>query len=475
MPTRRHNRHPAIKNAPERTINNRNQAATIVRIEGPAHLGHGVGRVDGKVWMVPFSAVGDTVTAIPEKDHGSWVGGRLMTIVQPGPGRTEPFCPVYGRCGGCQLQHIDNQAQRLWKTSVLRDVLARIARIDAGPIRYVAGSDRSCRCRVLMHVAGARGKRDVGFFQMGSHRIVGPGKCPVAVEPVAQLLEPIRGLARTIDGGGDATIEPVCGVDGKVVIVVNQDSGDPSALCEAMTRLPGVSGILFRGGRPGWRSLGATSVRWPTAGMPGCVEHLQVDPRGFTQSHMEMNPVLVETVIGAVGEEIAGMKVLELYAGSGNITLGLAMRGACVMATDINAAAMQAAADGLAERGLRVDHASGDIDDVLSRTIAESGRPDAIVADPPRTGMGKQAQAVADMKADRIVLCSCEPAALARDLGPFLQAGYRIEDVTLIDMFPQTYHMETVISLTFNRLCGKSPFRSGNVKPDSDRNPGDLT
>jgi len=475
MPNRPHKRYSTGSNAPERSGDARNQAATVLRIDGPAHLGQGVGRLDGKVWMIPFSAVGDTVMAVPEKDHGSWIAGRLVSIAQPGPGRVEPFCPVYGMCGGCHLQHIDAQAERQWKTTVLRDVLERIARIEPGPVRYLAGSDRSCRCRVLMHAGGGRGTRDAGFFQAGSHRIVRPGQCPVAVEPVARLLEPIRQLVRNGGGAGDATIEPVCGADGKVVVVVNQESGDPTALCEAIAGLPGVSGVLFRGGRPGWRKIGAGSVRWPTAGLPGQVEYIDVDPRGFTQSHIEMNPTLVETVIGALGDGIQGMKVLELFAGSGNFTLGLAMRGASVVATDINAAAVRAAAEGFESRGLHVDHESGDIEDVLSRMVAGFGRPQAILADPPRSGLGRQAAAVAGLKADRVVLCSCEPSALARDLGPFLLAGYGIDEITLVDMFPQTYHMETVISLTFNRLCGESPFRSGNAKPDSDRNPGDLT
>jgi 23S rRNA (uracil1939-C5)-methyltransferase len=431
--------------------------AVTIRIENAAHLGSGIGRVDGKVCMVPFAAVGDLLAARITADHGSWAEAAISSVIEPGPGRVEPRCPVFGRCGGCSLQHLDEQRQREWKVAVLRDALVRIAKAPVEIIEYISGQMWNWRCRVSIHASGQDSRRDAGFYERASHKVVPPGKCPIAMTAISELLEPVRAVARQAGETASVEIEPVTGASGGCIIVVNQETGSAKRLHDALARLPGVDGVMSRTKDSGWRTTGAETIPWPTAGLPGQIEIIPTDPRGFTQAHMTMNSTLVETVIGHIAPDpahLAGLRVLELYAGAGNITLPLAMRGADVLASDINEPAVQAGAAACASRGRKTRHLSGDTVSVLSRLPADFKRPDVVVADPPRTGMAGIAQRLADMKAPRVVICSCEPSALARDLAAFTKTGYRIERVTLVDMFPSTFHMETVISLTFDDLCG---------------------
>ena len=316
---------------------------------------------------------------------------------------------------------------------------------------------RTRRCaRKARTAADNRNGRDAGFFEQGSHRIIPPGDCPAAMRPVAAVLEPIRQAVKNGAGTGTATIEPVCGADGRCVVVVNQEHGAVSGLHETIMTLEGVHGVWSRSGRSAWLHDGDETIKWPAAGLPGQVEMMDVDPRGFTQAHQQINPLLIETVISHLGQSPQDLKIVEFYAGSGNITIPLGMRRATVLASDINALAIESSAAQCAERGLDIRHMSGDTESILNVLPAEFRQPDAVIADPPRTGLGKSAERIASMQAGTVVICSCEPSALARDIKPFVKAGYLVQRVTLVDMFPTTYHMETIISLTFNRLCGES-------------------
>lgn len=424
-------------------------ATVEVRITGPAHLGQGIGRVDGRILMVPFVAVGDLVRARITADHRSWLRAIPLEIIEEGPGRCASFCPVYGRCGGCHLQHLSDDTAAAWKRGVFIDVMRRIGGIDIADAEYVGSGPAGWRCRVGMHYDG--NERDAGFFESSSHRLVPPGRCPIAVDPLACLLEPVRSALRSGGWRDSAEVELVTGADGRCVAVIQGGTRPPEPLHAAVRDVEGVTGVHSRGRSPRWKSTGDESILWPTAGMRGQIEHMRVDPRGFTQAHMALNPTLVETVIDHAGGAVDGMKVLELYGGAGNITLPLAVRGARVFATDINAPAVDAAVRACTAKGLTISAAAGRTTDVLRALPEGFGRPDVIIADPPRTGMGDDAQSIASIRAPRAVICSCEPSALARDLKVFVAAGWGVQRVTVVDMFPSTYHMEAVISLTFQR------------------------
>jgi 23S rRNA (uracil1939-C5)-methyltransferase len=140
--------------------------------------------------------------------------------------------------------------------------------------------------------------------------------------------------------------------------------------------------------------------------------------------------------------------VAELYAGAGNLTLPLALSGAVISALEVNAPALDEARKTLAIHGREGRFLPGPVWKGIDRLVRAGDRFEILIADPPRTGMGPDAAAAARLGAPRVVLCSCEPSTLARDLRPFLDAGYTLDKAVLVDMFPQTWHMETVLLLT---------------------------
>ncbi|HNZ02757.1 MAG TPA: hypothetical protein PLY68_00405 [Myxococcota bacterium] len=431
---------------PDKIDKSLNETHATIRIVSPGHLGRGIGRLDNKVCMVPYTVPGDLVTIRTIKDHGSWLEAAIVEILEPGPGRVEPACPVYGRCGGCQLRHIDDERRATWKTAVFRDLLKRIGHVEVPDIEFLPAAIDDWRCRMTLHVDAATGR--TGFFEAASHSVVSPGACPIAMEPLHSLMTPVCNEAGK-HCRESAEIELVTGDDGRCVSVVDAGRGDPSRLADALSRMEGITGVMSKGRQGRWRETGDKTIQWPTAGLPGATARIPVDPRGFTQAHLTMNKALVEKVLEHAGAPLESRRVVELYAGAGNITVPLALRGATVFATDINEPAIGSASVTMKRLGRTVVHTAGRVSQVLKRLPAGFVRPDLLIADPPRLGMERDAAAVAGLGAARVVLCSCEPSTLARDIIEFQRAGYRLERASIVDMFPSTYHMEAVISLTF--------------------------
>lgn len=427
--------------------------AMEVLIERLVHRGMGLGRVDGRAWMIPLTAPGDRVEADPVRQHPGHVEGRLRAVLDPGPDRVAPPCPVYGRCGGCQLQHLDPARQPDLKAAVLRDVLTRLGKVELPDVEVRSGDPWAYRCRVELHGGPTPRGVVLGFHGRGSHDVVEPPACPIARPEVSRLLPVLRQALRDLRPAGPVEVEPVCGDDGGVVVVARGAFRDAGAAAKALAGLPGVSGahVQRRPGPPRWTSAGTGTVPFPTADGRGGRTSLAVDPRGFTQANLALNPVLADTVL-ELAAVTAGTRVLELFAGAGNLTVPLAGAGAVVAAVEVNGEALQQAGAALAARGLSATLQAGRVEriaaGVMAGARAGAGVPEVLVADPPRTGMGVEAaRALADLPARRAVIVSCDPATLARDLQPFREAGWRLDRVVMIDLFPQTFHLETVVRL----------------------------
>jgi 23S rRNA (uracil1939-C5)-methyltransferase len=414
-----------------------------VVIERLVHRGAGLARIDGRVCLVPGTAPGDRVRVRTVRERPGLIEAVAVEILEPGPDRVAPRCPVYGRCGGCQWQHLDATRQPSLKAGILVDTVRRLGRIDLPTPRIVAGAPWAWRGRIELH---ASPRAALGFFAAGSHEIVPCEGCPIALPALSDLIGPLRHAVAAHPPDGPITIEPVAGADGSIVVVVRGSGRGPTVLANAIAALPGVSGVtagtVGRGGTR-WAATGQTHVPWTVPGPDGPLT-LHLDPRGFSQANPGLNPDLVRTVATALDAR-AGTRVLELYAGAGNLTVPLAAGGLDLTAVEVNAPAMaegRAAVEALGRTGRFLP---GRVEDVV-HSLAGS-RFDAVVADPPRTGLGPVARAVADLAASRLVLVSCEPATLARDLRVLADAGYGVQDAILIDMFPQTWHIEAVVLL----------------------------
>lgn len=398
---------------------------------GPDALAH----ADGQVVFVPFAAPGDRVRARVRRRERGYLRADLTEVVEAGPDRVEPSCPAFGRCGGCQWQHVALPAQRDAKRAVVVEQLARLGGLRDVPVRPTLGAPDGFAYRARITL-GAEGRR-LGYQRARSHVLEEVAACPIAAPAIdAHLAAAREWAARLRTPPTRVTIAEA--PDG--VVLTAQLTGPPGppdvdateALLAAQQRLRGA--ILRHG-------TARVTVGDPTVALalePGLV--LEAPADAFAQVNAAANRLLIATVLelGAFAPE---SHVLDLYCGAGNFALPLARRGVHVRGIERDDVAVAAARANAARLGLDATFVAGDVTGELSRT---SGVVAGAVLDPPRAGAAAALPALVDRRPARIVYVSCDPATLARDLAWLATRGYATRVVQPIDVFPQTFHVETV-------------------------------
>ena len=380
--------------------------------------GDGVGRLeDGRVVFVRASAVGDRVHVGEAEEAGSFLRADAFELVEPGESRREPGCRVFGRCGGCSWQHIEAAAQREARKQILHDAVSRIAKLQTIPeigfVESPAEYGYRGRIRVLVR-AGA-----TGFRRARSHAIEPIDHCPVLQPELDEGLRKLAHQTRADPGAREAEFE-------YELAVAKDGSVRTTCLDESEARKGG--------GEPIELSVSGESIR--------------VSPGGFSQA----NPLLFDAMIEGVGRALSGVeggRLLELYAGSGFFTVGLARRFEHVVAIESSRAACRDLEANLRAAGrAHVEVRCARVEHHLDALAIE--RPDVLLLDPPRSGLPRGvADGLARLGAPRIAYLSCDPATLARDLAPLCRdsGGYRLSGLTVFDVFPQTPHVETLAVL----------------------------
>jgi 23S rRNA (uracil1939-C5)-methyltransferase len=365
-------------------------------IEKWVYGGTGLARLDGQIVLTPFVLPGETVRARVESRERNLLRARAVGILSSSPARTAPVCPYFARCGGCNYQHSNYETQLAQKCGILRETLRRVGKFEPpAEIDLIAGEPYGYRNRIQLHVDGAR----TGYREAGSHRL-----CPVEQCPIAS---PRLNLALRENVAGRRFPRHVESIE----LFTN----------ESELQAPGgeTGAIEYR--------VGAETYR--------------VGRRSFFQVNRFLIERLVERVTGAA----AGARALDLYAGVGLFSLPLGRRFAEVVAVEAGAGAHTDLVYNAQRAALPVRAERAAVD-LFLETVTVS--PDLVVVDPPRAGLGKQVvRELLRLRAPRIVIVSCDPATLARDLTALLAAHYRIERLTMVDLFPQTYHIETVVDL----------------------------
>ncbi len=374
----------------------------IVEISSLAAGGDGVGRLpDGRVVFVPWSAPGDRLKVRLTEEKRRFTRGRIREILSPGPNRREPPCPVAGQCGGCRWQHLDYAAQLDAKATILRDAIERIAGLTVpGELEIVPSPELGYRGRARVLAEGGL----IGFRKLQSHDVCGIRHCPVLTE----------------------------GLDGMLAEIASDPPAGPAEWLLAQGDDGHVS-VRTRG--PGAR---ADAITLELAG-----DKLRIGPGVFFQANAHLRERLAQAVHGAAG---SGQLALELYAGAGFFTLGLARRFHKVVAVELAKRAVRDLEHNLRAAGVadHVEVQARDAGDALAKP-PEGAPPDVVVLDPPRTGLPKRgAQALGALGAPRVVYLSCDPATLARDLRTLAEHGYHLEDLQAFDLFPQTSHLESL-------------------------------
>jgi len=431
--------------APE--IDDRVQVTTHEMAYGP----HAVARLDGKVLFVRGAAPDELVEVRIRESRDRFAFADVVAVLRPSPARRPTPCPYLPRCGGCPWQHLDYAAQLAAKSAVVREQLRRIARLEAAPIDAVLPSPRQLgyRRRIKLRVDGGA----VGLLAAASHSVVPIDHCLLAepsvnaaIPAAAALVSALTSQLRRIE------LNAIAAQSARVVVAAEVEGpfaeADAARIETWLAEFPNVSGMALRG--RGWRrSWGA--IRTKLEGEDG--PELTVRAPGFTQVNPLGNRALVATVVTAVDPR-PGLRVLDLYAGAGNFSLPLRRRGAVVTSVEEDReAAADARSSAAGESGPSMRVIAERAERVVARLADGAEQFDAVVLDPPRAGAAGCMPALLRLRPQRIVYVSCDPATLARDLRA-LSPAYRVERVQPIDLFPHTYHIETVVSL---RLTCEGP------------------
>lgn len=423
-----------------------------LKVESLSHGSDAVAHAaDGRAVFVRGGCPGDVVRARVTSEHARWLTAAVVEVVEPSAYRVKPPCPFFGECGGCQWQHVAYATQLEAKRRAVADSLARIAKIDA-PVSDTVASAREYgyRNRIELHV-GVVGRRTVvGYHALGEERLVPVDRCLLLPKRFEKAPDALGGVLRYL------ARDPRTGPVSRVGIRVATHSGDVEvdvwtppgpfprqlagrAITEALradtvarvlareaSRLD-IAGVEVLAGDGFWReSLGEFSY---TVSAP---------------SFFQVNTLAAEdmtAIVLAAADAGPGDRVLDLYAGVGTFTLPLAATGADVAAVEGAGSAVRDLRRNLEENGVFADVAPGD----AARALGDLGHFDVAVVDPPRAGLKPAAlSALVAARPRRVVYVSCDPATLARDARQLADASYALKAITPIDLFPQSFHVESV-------------------------------
>ncbi|HLJ22617.1 MAG TPA: 23S rRNA (uracil(1939)-C(5))-methyltransferase RlmD [Candidatus Acidoferrales bacterium] len=423
-----------------------------VRIEKLVYGGDGLGHHDGNTVFVPLVLPGELVRIESATRKKKFIRGRLDSVVEPSPERVAAPCPHFGRCGGCQYQHIPYEAQIRYKSEILRETLGRVGRIQwTGPIGTHASPPFGYRNRAQWKLRpqpdGAAGSAAIGYFEMGSTRLCAATECSILSPRLAETFARLRQMVsqgQTLSAIDE--IEAFTDSSGEKLLLnlsAERLTGSAESISAALRQaVPNVESIFIQDRRADKFHLdGPGYLTYTVGGAQFRVGHL---------SFFQVNRFMVEPLVDAVIADTKGKLALDLFAGVGLFTVALTRQFERVIGVESNLAAAKDL-----ETNLK---ASGGASPAARNITAEAflsrwhEKPDLIVVDPPRAGVEVEALAhIKKLAPAHLHYVSCDPATLARDLAQLVGTNgagpYLIESINLFDIFPQTYHMEVLVRL----------------------------
>lgn len=425
-----------------------------LKVEKLVYGGDGLSHADGNTVFVPLVLPGEEVLAQVKSRKKKLVWAELKEVLVPAPLRGKPRCPHFGKCGGCHYQHVPAAEQLRLKKEILLETLSRLGGVDwTGAVAEHSAEPYGYRNRAQWGVREAN-PRAIGYFLPQSSTVLAIDECPVLSPRLHAAFRELQEMTRR--GQLPAEVQE---------IEAFVDSADRKlALNVAFTKFPGSAGdlaALFRSALPDLESLlllDQSKDRFELTG-PGYLLH---EAGGFSYrvnhlSFFQVNRFLVEDLLQTVIAGARGKLALDLYAGVGFFTLPLARAFERVVSVDANLSATRDLRQNAETAGVLVVSHNEHTEEFLKKT---SEKPDFVVLDPPRSGLGAPAAAgLAKLGAAEIAYLSCDPSTLARDLAvltasprrpkeaPDPGVRYEISEMHLFDLFPQTFHIETLVRL----------------------------
>jgi 23S rRNA (uracil1939-C5)-methyltransferase len=402
---KRRRRKPRVLDQPRKPIE--------VLLTGFAAGGKALGHAeDGRVVFVEFGIPGERVVAEIMRENASYIEATTVRVLEASPLRVEARCEYFGRCGGCQLQHIEYGEQLRLKTDIVREQLRRIGRLEGAPLRDTIGMREPWAYRNHLRFT-VRRDGDVGFMQHGTHRFLRVDHCEIAHPEVNRVLREVQG--RTMQTA-------------QLSVRVGEHTGD----------LLVQPKLHWRPGRTGHMRSGQAHYKETLRGVP-----YRISSPAFFQVNSRQAERLVELVVARATAARPAV-VVDAYSGVGTFAAQLAQHVAQVFTIEWSAAAGDDADVNLG--GLEnVTRVVGTVEETLAGL---SPSPDVIVVDPPRAGLQASViEAIQASAATRLVYVSCDPSTLARDLRLLVGGGFDLVEVQPLDMFPHTQHIECIATL----------------------------
>jgi 23S rRNA (uracil1939-C5)-methyltransferase len=392
-----------------------------IEIEKLVYGGDGLARLDGHVVLMPYVLPGERVSFVPERVKTGLLKGVNVKILEPSAERIKARCEYFTACGGCQLQHTGYPFQLAQKQSILRETLRRIGGVDySDDIAAIGGEPWAYRNRVQLHFKAGT----CGFHKAESHAIQGISHCDISAPLLNEAIARIRAAVKKQEWP-DFLRSLELFTNGEEIQVNVLETNRPVA-ARFFTWLKELIPAVAEG-----------AIDYAAAG-----ERFRISGGSFFQTNRFLIDELVKEVLG----DESGEEAADLYAGAGLFTLGIAKRFQRVEAVERGATAFRDLEFNAARAGFTNLSAHRATAEDFLRAMQTA--PAWLVADPPRAGLGKELSIeLLRLKPRRLTIVSCDPTTFARDLKALLAGGYRIGRIALVDLFPQTYHFETVVRL----------------------------
>ena len=425
--------------------------------------GQAVGRINGLVVFVNGPLPGESARVRVTQVKPKYAVGDVVAYESESPMRAKPFCPVFGVCGGCQVQHLAYPAQLAWKEQIVRSALRRIGGFTDADVRRPVGmtNPRSYRNKMALVVDRTTGETAFGFYQARSHALVRIDACPVVLPQLDAAIGGLYDAARALDtrdafAGAKHAVVRAGAASGQAVLSITTDRQSPAIRDQAPALARHVRGVVGISNSFEPRTANAVLGRkmlyvWGQREMEETIEGVRyrVSPASFFQVNSEMVGRIFRFLAPGISKD---RTIVDLYCGAGTFAIFFASRGARVVGVEENPAAVREARDNAALNAVdgQVRFVEGRVEGTVADAEGKRALANAqiVFLDPPRKGSDEATlDAIARAEVPNVWYLSCNPATLARDLAYLSTRGYALGVVQPFDMFPQTGHVETLVTL----------------------------